>query len=45
MFALWNETDSIYAAPTPFKTKVEARAYARAFRKRFARQGHYPTAD
>ena len=45
MYALWNETDNVYAAPESFKTKMEARAYARNFRKRFTQQGYYLTAD
>lgn len=45
MYALWNDTDGVYAAPELFKTRREAQAYARAFRRRFAAQGYYLTAD
>ena len=45
MFILWNETDQVYASPEEFKTEGEAHAYAREFRKRFAAQGYYKTAD
>ena len=44
MFILWNETDGILASPDSFKTHREARAFVRAFRKRFERQGYYLTA-
>ena len=45
MFLLWNETDGVYASPEEFKTEGEAETYAREFRKRFAAQGYYKTAD
>jgi hypothetical protein len=45
MYTLYNETDNIPAAPDDFETEAEALAYAEAFRKRFAAQGYYLTAD
>ena len=45
MFLLWNGTDQVYASPEEFKTEGEAHAYARKFRKRFATQGYYKTAN
>ena len=45
MVSLWNETDQVFAAPDDFETEAQALAYADAFRKRFAAQGYYLTAD
>lgn len=45
MVSLWNETDQIFASPDDFETGEQALAYAEAFRKRFAAQGYYLTAD
>lgn len=44
-YGLFNATDGVYASPDSFKTRREARAFARAFRKRFERQGYYLTAE
>ena len=45
MFRLYNKTDQVYASPDDFVTEAEAAAYATAFRRRFARQGYYLTAE
>jgi hypothetical protein len=45
MFMLWNDEDSIPASRELFKTRADARAYARSFRRRFAQQGYYLTTD
>ena len=45
MYMLWNETDKIFASPEEFETKAKAEAFAVRFRKRFAAQGYYLTAD
>lgn len=45
MVSLWNETDQVFASPDDFDTEAQALAYAEAFRKRFAAQGYYLTAD
>lgn len=45
MFLLWNETDQVYASPDEFKTEADAMEYAAKFRRRFAAQGYYLTAD
>ena len=45
MVSLWNDTDQVFAAPNDFETEDQALAYAEAFRRRFAAQGYYLTAD
>ena len=45
MYLLWNNTDQVYASPEEFRTEREAQAYALEFRKRYARQGYYKTAN
>lgn len=45
MVSLWNKTDQVFAAPDDFETEAQALAYTEAFRKRFAAQGYYLTAD
>lgn len=42
-YALFNQTDQVFAWPEPFATRQEAEAAAREFRARFARQGYYLT--
>lgn len=45
MYMLWNETDQLFASPEEFDTEAKAEAFAARFRKRFAAQGYYLTAD
>jgi hypothetical protein len=45
MFLLKNETDGVFASPEEFETEAKAEAFAASFRKRFAAQGYYLTAD
>ena len=45
MFMLRNETDQVFASPEEFETEAKAKAFAARFRKRFAAQGYYLTAD
>ncbi|MDE2492232.1 MAG: hypothetical protein KGM24_15395 [Elusimicrobia bacterium] len=45
MFALWNETDQVFASHDLFETVAEAETYAEKFRARFAGQGYYLTKD
>ena len=44
-YSVWNGTDSVYAAPEPFATQAEARAFVASFRGRYERQGYYLTPD
>jgi len=44
-FMVWNDTDGVPAAPEPFDTPDEAWGFIDRFRKRYATQGYYLTAQ
>lgn len=44
-YAVWNETDAIYAHPEHFKTEAAAKRFVARFRERFRIQGYYFTFD